>query len=84
LSPLFSSKYFKISNIAVRRFCSHELLMFNCWLSRLSKATHIGLGMYNNESYGETEKELYVEGILKHHQSFDQISLGQHALVHIY
>lgn len=58
--------------------------MINCCLSRLSKAIQIGLGVYYDESNGETEKELYVGGILKQHQSFDQIPLGQHALIHSY
>lgn len=84
MSPLFFSKYFKISSTAIKRFCSHELLMFNCYRSRLPKATQIGLGVHYDEGNGETEKELCVRGILKQHQSFDQIPLGHRALIHSY
>lgn len=33
---------------------------------------------------GKIEKELCAGGIIKEHHNFDQIPLGQHALIHKY
>lgn len=65
-------------------FCSHELLMFTLLSFKALQSNPKwpwGVLQSNN---GKTEKELYAGGIIKQHHNFDQIPLGQHALLHKY